>query len=362
MKSASSVIDQHDAAGGDGIGVTLKRALRTRLGRPLQSLGYATGAMQFTARLRGLRGAVILMYHSVAEGEARWFIDPRNHVPAEVFHEQMTFLARHRTVVSLTDLVDSIKRGETPSEGTTVITFDDGYLDNLATAAPILSRHGLAATLFLPTAYIDRREPQWVDQAFTMFAGRTNHVLAWDGNERTFDLIIPAQCEEAYMAVCMSLLFAGAESRRTLLDDLQRQLAPGEQSPDLTMSWDDVHTLLKKHPDIEIGGHTVEHTALSNQSDDEAWQELTGCMKRIEEQIGHRPRHFSFPYGRATAALRHRVAEAGFESACGGVGDPLVTAATNPFALPRIAAPTSMERFDLLTSSANTGLWRRLGR
>lgn len=345
---------------------SLKHEVRTSLGRPLQSLAYASRVMHLGAHVQGhTRGAVILMYHSVAEGDALPFIDPRNHVPAEIFEQQMRFLATHRRVLSLTALIESITRGESPEPNSVVITFDDGYLDNLTTAAPILRRLNMPATLFLPTDYIDRAEPQWVDQVYTAFEHRTTDILQWDGAGRSqrFDLRDRSQRSDAYQTVCQSLLVAEYEARSSLLEALRTQLRPDAEPPQLTMSWDNVRTLVEQHPGFEIGGHTAGHVAMTSVDDADARQELHQCMDRIDAQLGTKPRHFSFPYGRTSADRRRQVDEAGFVSACGGGGgDVVVRKGADRYTLPRVEAPATMRRFDVLTSSANAGLWRRLGR
>lgn len=345
----------------------IRGMVRRQVHRRLQNLAYSTGAMRLSARLQGegQRGAIILMYHSVAEGEARTFVDPRNHVPAAVFEQQAAFLAEHRTIVALSELTRMLARGEAPCPGTVAITFDDGYLDNLTTAAPILARYGLPATLYLATGYIDRAEMQWIDQVYTAFERRTANTIPWNDSrgEQRFDLNRIAGRQQAYRAICKSLLTASAEERRGMLNMVRDVLMPTEQPPKLTMSWDDVRTLVSQNPAFEIGGHTCEHLDLTHGPVEQARSEFTGCMQRIQEETGRLPRHFSFPYGRTLPALRTMAREAGFHSACGGGGaDPVVRAATDLYALPRVAAPGSMERFDLLTSSANTGFWRRLGR
>ncbi len=305
------------------------------------------------------------MYHSVAKGDASRFMDPRNHVPAAAFEQQVTFLASRRRVVALSDLVSMIRCRQPLAPDTVAVTFDDGYLDNLAVAAPILKRYGVPATLFLPTGYIDRTEPQWIDQAYTLFERSSAYCLEWDadGSRHSFDLRHPADRAEAYRIVCGRLLVASADERRAMLTVLHERLRPAEQPPRLTLSWDDVRTLLREYPGFEIGGHTGEHLDLTRASPEQACAEMRSCMDRIREQTGRPPRHFSFPYGRTSAGLRRLVADAGFDSACGGGGgDAVVRSTTDPYALPRVKAPAGMKRFAVLTSSANTGFWRRLGR
>ncbi|NHA15375.1 polysaccharide deacetylase family protein [Thioalkalivibrio sp. XN279] len=319
--------------------------------------------MAMTGRSRGQAGAIVLMYHSVADREEAAWIDPSNHVAADVFEQQMKWLAEHRKVISLARLVEILRDGGDVEEGTIVITFDDGYRDNLTVAAPILQRFGLPATLFLPTGYIDRGETQWVDQAYTAFQHRSVVLLHWGERvTREYSLEDPASREQAYQAVCEDLLVAGPDERRRKLRDLLNQLRPSAVPPRLTLTWDEVNELTGTAP-FSLGGHTVEHTDLTTVSLDAARDELAVCKGRIEEMTGSAPRYFSFCYGRNSGALRALLPELGIEAAFGsGAGGPFVTAAHDPLYLPRIAAQADLSRFQMSLDPANRGAWRRLGR
>jgi len=343
---------------------SVKKNLRRKFGPIMQTIGYETGLMRLTNRIRQEQGAIILMYHSVADDTLSPWIDPANHVPADVFVRQMAFLVAQRQVIALDEMVAELKQGKTPPAGTIVITFDDGYLDNLTVAAPILDHYGLPATLFLPTGYIDRGESQWVDQAYSAFKFRGKSKLFWGTEVKTaFDFDNLAQYNTGYLVVCKELLRASSDERRAMLNRLYEQLQPSALPPRLTMNWDEARTLLNNHHCFRIGGHTVEHTDLSSVPGAQAQKELTSCAKRIKEELGTQPRHFSFCYGRTSESLRRQAAEAGFDSACGGEGiDPVIRSMPDILRLPRVAGPASMERFDLVTSSLNTGFWRRLGR
>jgi peptidoglycan/xylan/chitin deacetylase (PgdA/CDA1 family) len=71
-------------------------------------------------------------------------------VRADRFAAQMRYLAEHRRVVSLDELVDSpggaVRR--------VAITFDDAYRNTLEHAVPVLRALGLPATFFVPTKWI----------------------------------------------------------------------------------------------------------------------------------------------------------------------------------------------------------------
>jgi peptidoglycan/xylan/chitin deacetylase (PgdA/CDA1 family) len=312
------------------------------------------GAMY--VRTRGTHGAVILMYHSVATADQAVWIDPRNHLPADSFERQARFLARHRHVISMSDLVDAIENERRLSAGSVVLTFDDGYLDNLTIAAPILKRCGLPATLYLPTSYIDHGATQWIDRLYTTFRTRRGNRLVTTFDGQAFDLGDIRQRLAAYQHVGARLIVAGLAEREQLLASIEEQLAPCTRPPRLTMTWDDVRHFRRRCPAIEIGVHTCNHLDLSSQSRHVARTEVKQCVADIERELGCRPVHFSYPYSRATTQTRRLVEAAGFRSAVASGSAPLVDVETDRFALPRIAAPSSMTLFRFKTSGAYPGL------
>jgi len=66
----------------------------------------------------------------------------------------------------------------------------------------------------------------------------------------------------------------------------------------------------------EIGSHSATHRNLKRLSVREAREETISSKKRLEDTFGVLVRHFSYPFGRVTEAIRDLVAEAGYETAC----------------------------------------------
>jgi len=250
--------------------------LRRRLLYGLQSSLGATGIAEAYVRTRRPAGAMILMYHSVAAAEDAQWIDPQNHMPPEVFERHMRLLAERRRVIALDELVECVSRGVTPPAGTVVITFDDGYRDNLTVAAPILARYRLPATLFLATGYVSRRQSQWIDELYGIFRTRTRPSLALGG--RAWRLDSGAAAWDAYQAVASELLIADYAARHALLEAVAGQLAPAGQPPRLTMDWDDVRAWMAVSPGLSVGLHTRDHVDLTARTDSDARAELAACM------------------------------------------------------------------------------------
>lgn len=97
-------------------------------------------------------------------------------VSPESFEAQQRFLAVHYQVVALSD----VRRwflGEAPLPRRAVLlTFDDGYRNNLEFAHPVLSELGHAATIFVPTDFVGSSMPLPHDARLPV----PNPTLTWD--------------------------------------------------------------------------------------------------------------------------------------------------------------------------------------
>src|SRR5687768_13579492 len=93
---------------------------------------------------------LILLYHSVQ----RVHIDPWGvRVSPRNFNEQMAVLAAHAQPMRLRDLDSALEGGDIPPRSV-IVTFDDGYADNLHNARPVLQRYNIPATVFIATGYV----------------------------------------------------------------------------------------------------------------------------------------------------------------------------------------------------------------
>ena len=121
-------------------------------------------------------GVAILTYHRVcdAASDSRGLCVSHAH-----FSEHMEYLRRHCAVLSLRKLFALLLAERLPRRAV-VLTFDDGYTDNLWNAKPILERFELPATFFVASGYVVQTREFWWDkldrlllQAGTLFGTLT---------------------------------------------------------------------------------------------------------------------------------------------------------------------------------------------
>jgi peptidoglycan/xylan/chitin deacetylase (PgdA/CDA1 family) len=262
------------------------------------------------ARLRP-RDPLILLYHRVTHlANDRWSIAV---TPAH-FAEQMEVLHRRATALPLSALGDSVTRPNAMA-AKVVVTFDDGYADNLHEALPILQRFDVPATVFVATDAVVRSREFW-----------------WDDLER---LVAPSD----YDAVWARLRDVGGREREGALDALRD--AAGVDSaprPDKRPLTPDELVCLARGVRIAIGAHTASHARLAALTGAEQRAYIETGLKAVESIIGRRIESFAYPFGRAgdyTAETMAIVREAGFTRACSNQAGR-VDRSTDRYALPRL--------------------------
>jgi peptidoglycan/xylan/chitin deacetylase (PgdA/CDA1 family) len=239
---------------------------------------------------------LVLGYHAVSP---TWYA-PLAVTPDALERQLSLLVERGFKGATFTDAVLS-----PPHRRTLAVTFDDGFLSVLERARPILGRLGLVATVFVPTAFMGRRQP-----------------LAWDGTARW-----------------AGTPFAG---------ELQG------------MDWDDLRSLVALG--WEIGSHTSTHPRLTRLDRDAAYEQLLESRLECDRRLGVRCRAVAYPYGDVDQRVADAACEAGYTAgAC--LSSRLV--AGGPLQWPRVGIyhGDAQWRFRLKANAAirrlrATQLWR----
>ncbi len=136
-----------------------------------RSVGETANAV----RAAGRRTLTVLMYHKVNDTPG----NPHT-VPPARFDGQMAHLddAGYR-VVGLADVLAHYRHGRPLPPRAVLLTFDDGYRDNLEHALPVLERRGYPAVVFVPTGFVGVNAPLPHDTRL-LAQGITNPTLGWD--------------------------------------------------------------------------------------------------------------------------------------------------------------------------------------
>lgn len=283
------------------------------------------------------RGVLVLNYHRIGDGRQSVFDRGLWSATAEGLDEQMRWLKSHFDVISPRDIpyIVKVKRGRH-----VVVTFDDGYADNHASALPVLRANGVPATFFITTGFIDDQISPWWDEIAWMVRTSTRAQLTIPTSNTT--VMLEGDRERAIYAVIQTRY--GLTDAADFLDRVGEATGTGRPPSDvldvkkLWMSWDMVREL--RDAKMTIGGHTVRHPMLSKLSKDEQQGEITTCLRRLNEELGASVRTFAYPFGQRHSFnddTKTCLREAGIQTAFSYYGGIRKLDEWDEFDIPRLA-------------------------
>src|SRR5690348_224616 len=277
-------------------------------------------------------GTLILCYHRIAEGvEDPFFlcVSPGN------FAAHLEEMSRAREPSTLADLPVPSRRPRV------IVTFDDGYRDNLTSALPIAEAKGVPITVFATSAILASRTGFWWDRLGALLRSRPPHVTEID---------LPAGGRPIRLPL-------GSSGLRADLDTVRRHLLPLrvteiEHALDaVAEQWQvdsappaDAGTLtpeeflrLAASDTVTIGAHTVDHVRLRDRPAREQQATIADSKRELERSIGRAVPHFAYPFGRRDDfddRSVDAVRAAAFDTACTTIPGT-ARASADPYRLPR---------------------------
>lgn len=233
----------------------------------------------------------VLIFHRVLADPDSLFPDEMH---ARRFDAVCGWLASWFNLMPLDQAVSCLKAGTLPPRAA-CITFDDGYADNHHIAMPILQRHGLTATFFIATGFLDGGR-MWNDTIIeTMRAcvmpeldlsslGMGQHALGSIQDRRV-----------AIAALVDQIKYRAMEERITITEQIAK-LGKVMLPNDLMMTSQQVKAM--RHAGMQIGAHTTSHPILARLADRQATEEIRGSKNFLERLLGERVGLFAYPNGK----------------------------------------------------------------
>jgi peptidoglycan/xylan/chitin deacetylase (PgdA/CDA1 family) len=284
-----------------------------------------------------------LMYHRLCTDdfipEGRFWPNRELVVREGEFDRQMAYLARNHNCLSLPDAVRLLRSGRLPKRSV-IVTFDDGYLDNLTLALPILKAHGVPATIYITTGMVENTTTPWWYELEQIIRRQDHLEFEWNGRPRSEKIIDSRRKRDCYERINRMMKSMNPADQRRLLERLSNDAGRRLQGGWEVLDRGQVRHLAKE-PLITIGAHTHRHPVLSSLPPGQLRVELQGSRRLLEEWTGTPVTHLAYPFGgRQQAGSRefHAAEELGFESATTTrLGHLHAFHARRLFTLPRIA-------------------------
>ena len=272
-----------------------------------KSVAAHTGGVRLYHHLRDRETLTVIMLHRILPKAmyAELGADPAYTTSTEVLKELVLFLRANYMIVGLPDVVEA-RRGTRPlPPRPLLITFDDGWEDNLRYAAPVLSGLNAPWTLFVAAGAVNTGAPWWQETLLqALRTGRASYrdLLRMAIGETEVDKA-PRENPELVLLACFGALDV---ARR---DSLLARVNERRPCPDMA-SWDGLRSLLGGN--VSIGAHGFSHLPLTML--DDPGQDLQQARELLRSNLGPDAIvSLSFPHGRYDTNVLAATRAQGFE-------------------------------------------------
>ena len=259
---------------------------------------------------------LVFCYHGLVQTRQDHRLERNFHLLSD-FRQHVRWLKGFR-VITLSELAAEIAVGGPTARSTAVITFDDGYANNLL-AAEILAEANLPWALFVSTNAVGRSKSIWTVELSLLLLHGHSEVLEALGQK--WELRTREQRENTFQGIRYPMKAMSASLRQETMRGIRAQFPAAEserlleQFPAFQMlTWDELRHLAESG--VEIGSHGVDHELHHAAQDPEVRRgELIDSKHEIERQWGRPCRFFAFPNGDYCEHSSREVEAASYELA-----------------------------------------------
>jgi peptidoglycan/xylan/chitin deacetylase (PgdA/CDA1 family) len=243
---------------------------------------------------------LILNYHRIGDKELTPYDAGLFSCTGEEFDWQVGWLKSRFSILTLDQAADIIHGRGTPARTAVLLTFDDGYRDNFQVAFPILERHGVSATFFLPTAFVGTGKLPWWDEIAWMVkrSPRPSISIRYPV-AATFELPAEGRGESVFEVL---KVFKGAPSIDTerFLDELATAAGcprPGDDSERCFLNFDEARAM--QSAGMCFGSHTHTHEILGRLPYQRQVEELATSRGILESELRRNIDTLAYPVGKS---------------------------------------------------------------
>lgn len=321
-----------------------------------RAAGMLVGGMGLAPRVARLGGkkAAILAYHRVLDPALHDLsaVEPGMYVTKDTFSDHLELLLEQYRVLSLSELVRYLLTGEEVPRYSVVLTFDDGWRDNFESAYPLLLRHGLPATIFVPSALIGTDHRFWFSRATVAAAEiwRRRETLVREFPEEKMppaaDFLPRLLVRQKRRSMFLFQLVDGCkdvppDEREEVVAFLEMIAGPRRSVRRELVNWDELRRMAGDV--FEVGSHGANHLILTEVDAETANRELVESRRILGDQLGRSVTTLCYPDGAYDDRIVRLAGQAGY--ACAVTTEPgFAHPPVSVFSLPRIGVHQDVAR------------------
>lgn len=224
------------------------------------------------------------------------------HLPARRFRDLCATLAASGTPVGADEAVAMIRGDEPMADRAFLLSFDDGFLNNLTVAAPIMADFRLPGVFYVTSGFVDGNTASWIDLVEDAVDRTTRPQLRLPWSKAA----LPSGTRDERIALLDEVRRVVKQSRELdpyeVAELIREEAGAGRFEPhpelDQKLTWEQVRTLADGDG-FTVGGHSHTHRILAFLPPDELRREVDVSIEKLAAALGEPVTHYSYPEGLA---------------------------------------------------------------
>lgn len=222
-------------------------------------------------------------------------------VSPENFDDHIKYIQQNYQLLTIDDFFDFLSEGKNLPKKSVVLTFDDGYADNLLEALPVLEKNNAQALFYISTGNLNTTNEFWWDEVerHLLLAGKLPEELRLKINDSDiiYSTKTAAEIKNTYETLLPLLRTMTSSTRKnTIMQIFEWSGKIPPRSTHRSMTFDEVKIMSNSSAAV-LGAHTHSHQSLAALTKEEQKDEIQLSKNILEELTGKEILHFSYPFG-----------------------------------------------------------------
>lgn len=261
---------------------------------------YWTGIHRIFSFFYGGSGSIVTFHRVLRESEsASMFSAPRTSVITPEYLDSLIANLKNKgyRFLSINDLPGELSTKDKKSGKFLICTFDDGYVDVLQYAYPVMKAYSIPFVIYVSSGFTGRTGFLWWDVISDILKNERTLLLLKEGCIVQYE-ILPGN-RDMLFGIARNCIIRYTKDElfkyKQILNEYYH-IDTGDYLKRKILSWDALK-IISQDPLCTIGSHSENHLAMKYQREDVVRDEIINCKKLIEKNLGIDADHFAFPYG-----------------------------------------------------------------
>lgn len=254
----------------------------------------------FFKPIYGGKGSILFMHKVVKEHhkKPRIHLMKANEIEQGFLEKMLIYLHRKYDIISIDEMHQRLSSKIKHKKKFIVITFDDGYKDNLTLAYPVFKKLNIPFTIYITNCYPNKTAKLWWYMLEDILL--ENNVVAFQHESTTVTFPSKTQKEKdsSFEKIRNIIITSSVDEQGQIFQQLEASYNKKLQSyvEKESLNWKEINTLSKDSL-VTIGCHTMNHLGLNTLTEEVVFKEVVDSKKEIELNINYKPVHFAYPFG-----------------------------------------------------------------